>query len=254
MRMLRSCLDILKTRFAMNGVRNGGLLAVVALFISCETIPLTSVERKELEPGSVGVGRLFSVDRTDKVLALTFDDGPHPVLTAALLDLLKEEGVPATFFVTGRNATAFPELIRRMVDEGHEVENHSWTHRRFTELSDEEISEEIISTNKAIMAAAGKKSLFFRPPYGALREDQEVMIYDKFRLRVAMWSVDPKDWKRPGVAEVERRMVAGAQPGAVILAHDIHPGTIDAMPGVIRQLKAKGYGFKRLDDLVTEVQ
>lgn len=190
-----------------------------------------------------------SVRTSRPVLALTFDDGPSPELTPRLLDILRREGVRATFFVVGRNVDAYPDIARRIVAEGHEIANHSYSHVAFTSVDASRMRDEITKTNESIMRATGRCPTALRPPYGAINERVRQSILNDYRLDVVLWSVDPLDWKRPGAGVVADRLVQGAHPGAILLAHDIHPGTIEAVPEVIERLKAKGYGFATVSQL-----
>jgi peptidoglycan/xylan/chitin deacetylase (PgdA/CDA1 family) len=191
-----------------------------------------------------------SVNTTRPVIALTFDDGPHPELTPKLLEILRANGVKATFYVIGRNVDAYPEIARRIVQEGHEIANHSYNHPALTKLSPARLDEEIRSTNEAIERATGVRPTNMRPPYGAINDRVRQTLTGKFGLDVMIWSVDPLDWKRPGPAVVTQRMVSGAKPGGILLAHDIHPGTVTAMPETIRQLKARGFEFATISELL----
>lgn len=191
-----------------------------------------------------------SVNTSRPLLALTFDDGPHPEFTPKLLDILRHEGVRATFYVIGRNVETHPEIARRIVAEGHEIANHSWSHPALTGLGAARLHQEITSTSQVIQRVTGRRPTNMRPPYGAVNDRVRQAMFNDHGLDVIMWSVDPLDWRRPGAEVVRRRLVDGASPGGILLAHDIHPGTIEAMPGTIRDLKAKGYGFATVSQLL----
>lgn len=184
------------------------------------------------------------------VLALTFDDGPHPELTPRLLDILRAEGVRATFYVIGRNVETYPEIARRIVSEGHEIANHTWSHPALPSVGAARLNKEIASTTEIIQRVTGRRPTNMRPPYGAINDRVRQSMFKDHGLDVIMWSVDPLDWRRPGASVVRQRLVDGATPGGILLAHDIHPGTIEAMPGTIRDLKAKGYGFATVSQLL----
>jgi peptidoglycan/xylan/chitin deacetylase (PgdA/CDA1 family) len=208
-----------------------------------------------LHPGTAGPGRerpalWNSVNTTRKVVALTFDDGPHGKLTPQLLDLLQRENVRATFFVLGSLVAANPQIVQRMAAEGHEVANHTWNHPRLPSLSAEKFDEQIRKTTEIIEQNTGKKVTIMRPTYGLYNERVKGELLNDHGLDIILWSVDPNDWKKPGAKVVARRLVDGAHPGAILLAHDIHPGTIAAMPQAIAQLKAKGYEFATVSELL----
>lgn len=191
-----------------------------------------------------------SVNTSRPVVALTFDDGPHPELTPKLLDILRQQGVRATFYVIGRSVDAHPEIARRIVAEGHEIANHTYTHPHLTKVGAARLDSEMTRTTEAIVRATGRRPTNMRPPYGAINARVEQSLLQKHGLDVIMWSVDPLDWRRPGAEVVRQRLVDGATPGGILLAHDIHPGTIEAMPGTISDLKAKGYGFATVSQLL----
>lgn len=173
--------------------------------------------------------------------AMTFDDGPGPH-TGRLLDELAAKGVKATFFVLGENARRHPELIRRMVAEGHEVENHSWDHPDMRKLSPEERQKEIGDT-LALLTSLGAEPRFFRPPYGAY----DPALAEQARrdgLTLVLWTHDSVDWRYHSVADLESHALpAGAGAHGVFLFHDIHDTTIDAMPAVLDELASKGCHF-----------
>jgi peptidoglycan/xylan/chitin deacetylase (PgdA/CDA1 family) len=184
-------------------------------------------------------------------LALTFDDGPHPTNTPRLLQILRERNVKATFFLIGTSVDAYPNVVRMIIAEDHEVANHTRTHATLSRLSDAGVEREITACNNSIVTASGgHQPQVFRPPYGAITTRQKEMIHGQFGLPSIMWSVDPLDWKRPGSSVVAQRLISGAQPGAIMLAHDIHAPTIDAVPQVLDTLLARGYRFVTVSQLI----
>jgi peptidoglycan/xylan/chitin deacetylase (PgdA/CDA1 family) len=191
----------------------------------------------------------YSGDPSRGVLSLTFDDGPHPEYTPRILDILKTYGVRATFFVLGQNVKQHPEIVRRMVREGHQVANHSYTHPSFVKVRQTTLDKQIEDTNKIIEEVAGVLPTSVRPPYGALNDRVIGSILDKHGLNIIMWSVDPQDWRRPGIDVVVQRVMDGAKPGSVILLHDIHKQTAQALPSILTGLLAKGYQFATIDQL-----
>ncbi|WP_346331562.1 polysaccharide deacetylase family protein [Prosthecobacter sp. SYSU 5D2] len=190
------------------------------------------------------------VNITEKVVAMTFDDGPHPSLTPKLLDILKERNIKCTFFVIGKQVKMYPAIIKRMIAEGHEVANHTWTHASLTSRSDAQIRSELQQSEDALVSVANYRPQLIRPPYGAINTRIKQLMFSEFGYSTIMWSVDPQDWRRPGVSVVTSRLVNGAHPGAIMLAHDIHPPTIQAMPGMFDQLLAKGYQFVTVSQLL----
>jgi len=187
-----------------------------------------------------------------KNVAMTFDDGPHPTNTPRLLDMLRQRNIKATFYVIGGNVDRYPHIARRIVAEGHEIGNHTYTHRKLTSLSDSEVRKEMRRTQDAISRATGVKPRTMRPPYGALLQRQRSMIFSEFNYPTIMWSVDPQDWKRPGPSVVASRILAGASNGAIILAHDLHAPTVTAMPATFDGLLSRGYQFITVSQLLAQ--
>ncbi len=189
-------------------------------------------------------------------IALTFDDGPHPFLTPRLLDTLKAKGIHATFFCVGQNAKEYPGILKRAVAEGHEIANHSWSHPNFAKMSDEAVKSELNRTSDAIEAATGKRPTLMRPPYGSFTKAQGKWFHDELGFTVVLWDVDPDDWRDPGPAVVEDRVLngwkesTGVRHGSIVLSHDIHKGTVEAEPEIIDKLIEKGYKFVTVSELI----
>jgi peptidoglycan/xylan/chitin deacetylase (PgdA/CDA1 family) len=181
-------------------------------------------------------------------VALTFDDAPDDVFTPRVLDVLKREGVKATFFVVGNRAEKHPDVMRRIVAEGHVVGNHSWSHANLPKLSDEKFREEIRKTDRIIRQFTGYTPSFVRPPYGNITEEQIKWLASQKR-KVVGWNVDSLDWKSLSREEVATNILAHVKPGAIILQHSAGgtgedlTGTIEALPEVIRKLRADGVEF-----------
>lgn len=183
-------------------------------------------------------------------IAMTFDDGPHPAHTPRLLDILRARNIKATFFVIGRNVDLYPHIARRTVAEGHEIANHTYTHRLLSKLSDSEIRQDLTRCRDAVSRACGYQMRVMRPPYGGLLPRQRVMVHAEFGYPTILWSVDPLDWKRPGPGVVTSRILRGTNPGGIVLAHDIHAQTIDAMPATLDGLLRKGFHFVTVSQLL----
>ena len=184
-------------------------------------------------------------------VALTFDDGPHATFTPKLLDMLAARDLKATFFVVGQNAEEYPEILKRIVREGHEVASHSWSHPNLGKMSDEAVRRELQKTDDAIVAAIGKRPTLMRPPYGSITANQKRWFFEEFGYRIIMWDVDPLDWKRPGPSVVTARILKETKAGSIILAHDIHGPTIEAMPGTFDQLIKKGFKSVTVTELLS---
>jgi len=183
-------------------------------------------------------------------VALTFDDGPHATLTPKLLDLLASRHIKATFFVLGECVEQNPQVLQRAAREGHEIANHSWSHPQLNRMSDEGVRSQLKRTDDLIKSLIGIRPTLFRPPYGALTSRQKKWIPEEFGYKIILWDVDPLDWKEPGPATVTNRIVKNTRPGSIVLSHDIHRGTIEAMPATIDQLLAKHYKFVTVSELI----
>jgi cellulose synthase/poly-beta-1,6-N-acetylglucosamine synthase-like glycosyltransferase/peptidoglycan/xylan/chitin deacetylase (PgdA/CDA1 family) len=199
------------------------------------------------------------------LIALTFDDGPDPKWTPAILDVLKQENVPATFFVIGKNGEAYPELLRRIVNEGHEVGNHTFTHPNLGEIPSSLADLELNATQRLIESETGRSTVLFRPPYfGDAEADKPEEVEPAYRaeqqgyLMVGL-RIDPDDWKLPVTADqIVDRTIKGALDqnqetrGQVVLLHDSggdRAATIEALPKLIHELRARGFQFVPVSEL-----
>ncbi|WP_158303973.1 polysaccharide deacetylase family protein [Paramagnetospirillum magneticum] len=198
-------------------------------------------EPKAVAPRSRPPGLDFGDKSKAGDCAITFDDGPGPH-TGVLLELLATHKVKATFFVLGQHARAYPDLIRRMLAEGHEVENHSWDHPDMRKL-DEAARRKEIEDTMAQLKSLGADPHFFRPPYGAY-DPALVELARKEGLEVVLWSRDSEDWRYHSVSAIEGNILpAGQGAHGIFLFHDIHDSTIAAMGGVLDDLGAHGCRF-----------
>ena len=183
-------------------------------------------------------------------IAMTYDDGPHPQNTPRLLDMLAKRNIKATFYVIGRSVNLHPGVLRRTVAEGHEIGNHSQTHRLLSKLGDTAVRKEMQQCQDAIVRAAGVRPRTMRPPYGGLLQRQRQLIHDEFGYPTILWSVDPLDWKRPGPSVVASRILSNTTAGGIVLAHDLHSQTVDAMPATLDGLLKRGFKFVTVSQLI----
>lgn len=182
----------------------------------------------------------------EKMIALTFDDGPNPATTTRILDLLKKYNAKATFFVLGQNIAGNEEILKRMVAEGHEVANHSFTHPNLTTLSPEQVKQEIEQAQVAIEKVIGKRPTMMRPPYGAVNQT----VMNTMNLPAIYWSVDSLDWKSRNPQAILSVIQANTHPGSIILMHDIREPTADSLEPVLQYLQSQGYVLGTMTDLV----
>ncbi len=185
-----------------------------------------------------------------QAVALTFDDGPHQLLTPRLLDILKEKDAKATFFVIGVKTVLHPDILQRAKAEGHEVANHVWDHPVLSKMKYEEVSLQLDKTSDHIKRAIGSKPRTMRPLYGNTNPRLNNFITQSSNLTVVIWSLDTLDWKRPAPEEIVKKVAENVKPGDIILCHDIHPSTIAAMPGLIDAIKGKGLALQTVSQLL----
>ncbi|MEF3352767.1 polysaccharide deacetylase family protein [Paenibacillus sp. GYB006] len=190
-----------------------------------------------------------------KRIALTFDDVPDPRFTPQILDVLKEYGVKATFFVNGQRVLNHPELAKRIHDEGHVIGNHSFTHPDFSKISMSAFISEIKKTEQAILPITGYIPKIIRPPYGEITEEQLIWAAEH-KYRIVNWNVDSLDWKGLNKEQVLTNILSGIRPGAIVLQHggggygSKLQGTIEALPEVIKALKNQGYELVTVPELL----
>lgn len=207
-------------------------------------------------------GPAFSeVKTSQKMVALTFDDGPYPPYTEQVLDVLREYKVPATFFVIGRNAEKHPELVRRIVAEGHQIGNHTYNHVDLLKTNRRGIADEIDRTNRLLQTITGDMPHVVRPPHG-FRDSVVIDAMTERKLKVVEWSVSSRDWTNPGVDAIVRRTIGKVRNGSVILLHDgdgvaqsaSRAQTVEAARQIIRELLAQGYRFVTVDEILANTE
>ncbi|MER7110010.1 polysaccharide deacetylase family protein [Streptomyces sp. NPDC000229] len=237
-----------KSRTRRKAVVPVSLLAVASLVIA-----LGGCSSERVAPSSVRAeakGEAGPVDcRKVTCIALTFDAGPGKD-TPRLLDILKEEKVPATFFLLGsKHVDRYPDVVRRIAAEGHEVANHTWSHPILTDLEPDGIRQELSRTQEAIERLTGRKPTLMRPPQG--RTDDTVSeISRELGLAQVLWSVTAKDYSTTDSALIRQRTLDGAEKDGIILLHDIYDGTVPAVPGIIAELKKRGFTFVTVPQLL----
>lgn len=181
-----------------------------------------------------------------KLVALTFDDGPHQVLTPRLLSILKEKDVKATFFMLGSRVVRDMETTKRVADAGHSIGSHAFTHLNLVNMSASQAIEELNQTQEAIKQATGKTPTLMRPPYGAYND----VVVDHANAAIIMWSVDPMDWKYRDSAIVKKNVLDSVKDGSIVLLHDIHATSVDAVTEIIDSLHEQGYTLVTVDTLL----
>lgn len=185
-------------------------------------------------------------EETEKKIALTFDDGPHPKYTELLLDGLKERGVVATFFVTGENAENYPDIIRREQEEGHLIGNHTYSHIQLTSRNRETFREELVQTNEILEEITGEKVSFVRPPYGSWDKNFE----KELNMFPVLWNIDPLDWCSHNADCIASKVVEKAGDGDIILMHDYYDTSVTAALEVVDILQKRGFQFVTVEEIL----
>lgn len=202
-------------------------------------------------PNYQGAGKkISSVNVSGKYVALTFDDGPHPTYTPKILDILKKYNAKATFFVLGSRVQSYPSIVARTVAEGSEVGVHTWNHPNLTKASYATVRKEMGDTIRAIQSASNYTPHTMRPPYGAVNANLVNFFAQEYKMSTIMWSIDTNDWRKPGVQAVINEAVNKARPGSIILIHDIHGSSYQAVEGIVSGLINRGFKLVTVSQLM----
>jgi peptidoglycan-N-acetylglucosamine deacetylase len=186
-----------------------------------------------------------------KVIALTFDDGPWPESTAQVLDILRENNVKGTFFVVGQNIKNYPELLKRVAAEGHVIGNHTW-HHRYHFMNPQVAAYEVANTTDLIYKVAGVKTNLFRPPGGIMNNGVAAYARNS-QYAIIMWSSDSADYSHPSVPKLINNVFRLAKPGGIVLMHDgggDRSQTVQALPEIIAKFRNQGYTFVTVPELL----
>lgn len=179
-------------------------------------------------------------------IALTFDDGPS-IYTEELLEGLKERNVKANFFIIGKSAETYPEIVKRAAREGHLIGNHTYSHVKISRLSETKAREEIEKTNEILEKLIKKEVEYVRPPFGVWEEELEDL-----EMTPVMWSVDPLDWTTKNIDEIVKKVVTQAKENDIILLHDCYKSSVQAALRIIDLLQSEGYEFVTVEELLLE--
>lgn len=197
------------------------------------------------------LGEVWRVPMQEREIALTFDDGPYPFYTPLLLHELERSHVAATFFVVGRSAQEFPELVREIVEDGNEIGNHTFNHYKLTKLTAAQIADQIALDGQFLAPFAGHPITLFRPPHG--RYDHRVVaIAHAMGYETVFWNDSPEDTKNILPSLIVSRVVSHATPGGIVLLHNGQYKTIEALPVIIERLRAEGYRFVTVSQLLAD--
>lgn len=218
------------------------ILACIILIILLAALCIFGYAQKETAPA---LGKALEGENSKKI-ALTFDDGPHPYYTEQLLKGLKERDVKATFFITGQNADAYPEIVKELYEDGHLIGNHTYSHTQLTGTNAEVFKQELIKTNEVIKEITGEDIIYVRPPYGSWNKEFE----KELNMFPVLWTIDPLDWCSSNVSCIVDRVCTKAEENDIILMHDQYKTTVTAAFKIIDRLKEQGYEFVTVDELL----
>lgn len=217
------------------------------LYLICMFLTVTAIARPLYYQHSIPAIASTAQTPVDiKRAALTFDDGPHPVYTAQLLDELKKRDVKATFFVTGEHAELHPDLIKRMHDEGHLIGNHTYSHIQLTASNNSQFKEELIQTNEILHEITGAEVQYVRPPYGSWDKKFETDL----NMFPVLWNVDPLDWCTANADLVASTILSKITDNDIILLHDYYDTSVEAAIMVVDELTQQGYEFVTVDKIL----
>lgn len=217
----------------------GWAVPLLALLLLTAT-SASKLNQSWLVPGErVHIDNAILKSATGKICALTFDDGPDKKYTSQICEILDQYQVKATFFIIGQNVQAHPAVLQQLINSGHEIGNHSYSHPDFTRLSASALRKQLEQTNTAL-AKYSATPRWFRPPYGAFNSTS-IKAAAALGMNTVLWSVDTRDWTTPGAERIKERVLAGVIPGAVVLLHSTNAQTVAALPAIIEGLQDKGY-------------
>ncbi len=223
----------------------GLLLTVILLFWAVNTPVLVGVSASQRELP------VYSVQRQDKVVAISFDAAWGNEDTQDLIDILDHYRVHATFFVVGDWVDRYPESVRALSDAGNEVMNHSSSHAHFSQLTAEQIAEDIAACNEKIAAVTGVEPTLFRCPYGEY-DDHVIRAIRGMGMEPIQWDVDSLDWKGISAGEITQRVLQRVKPGSIVLFHNAAEHTPEALPDILEALIANGYTVVPISQILLE--
>lgn len=222
-------------------------VCLIAILCCCASFPVFAAHQTE------GTSVYTSHANDKQKIAITFDDGPHPRYTPIILDILAQYDAHATFFLIGENAEKYPELLDRILREGHEIGNHTYLHANLQKTSSEKIKEQILYAERAILELTDQRTKLLRPP-GGLYDQHVCEAAHALDYEVILWTIDTLDWSHPTVDEIVWKVETNVKSGDIILCHDFIGGgstpTPDALKRILPELIAEGYEFVTVSELI----
>lgn len=226
------------------------LMLLISLFSSLAVFNIVAINSYIHDTKTVTFHAIKRVQTNSPKVALTFDDGPNPLTTSQIITILKEKNAKATFFIVGKNAEAYPELVQQIYRDGHEIGNHTYTHQRMTRISPEELPAELNHADSILFNITGQKASLVRPPDNAYNATI-VNLTQQFGYRFILWSIDTRDWTNASASSILRE-IDKAGPGDIILLHDgVTPShTVEALTKAVEILQAKGFQLVTVSELL----
>lgn len=186
-----------------------------------------------------------NIDSNKPMIAITFDDGPHPTYTNSILESLTEYNGVATFFVLGNRVSSYGETVKKVIEQGSEIGNHSWNHRQLTNISLEDLQSQIDDTQENVFYITGQYPIGLRPPYGSINST----LRENANMPFILWNIDTEDWKSRDTEQIIQRALDNVKDGDIILMHDIYQATANAVPIILQELDKQGYQFVTITEL-----
>lgn len=249
LRPSRASVALLAARAASLSDDRAGARKWTNLAAAIDPAALRAGDERQIIRQAPAYPAVWGGSKDEKLVALTFDDGPRPGITEELLDILAREQAPATFFVVGRYAALSPHLIVRLAQAGMEIANHSFTHPNLSRLSPDEIRRELLRTSACIQDAVGFAPVWFRPPGGNLSE-RVSSVAAALGMRACMWTVNAEQKELEGSDAVVTHVLGGVRPGAIVLLHNGRRPTVAALPRLIAELRRRGFRLVTVSDLM----
>ncbi len=226
--------------------KSGQRLWIVVLIFGLIFGYKAGVIEKAWETAKEVTGMADSEKELSQKIALTFDDGPHPIYTPELLEGLRERGVVVTFFVTGANATLYPELIAQMQEDGHVVGNHTYHHVQLSSVGEEIFLQELRETNRVLEGILEEDVLYVRPPFG----DWTKSIEKEINMFPVLWDIDPLDWCTGNTSQIVKKVLDNVEDNSIVLMHDEYATSVEAALQIVDELLEDGYQFVTVEEIL----
>ncbi|MHB0884927.1 MAG: polysaccharide deacetylase family protein [Bacillota bacterium] len=240
--------------FVVIGRRQTRVFLIALACLTLSVVAWAAVSRASAR-GGTNPNLVWYVQTDEPVIALTFDDGPDPTYTRRVLATLRRYGAKATFFVIGRNVEKYPDILREVAAEGHEIGNHTYSHPlRLRQAGNGELVRELTQTDELVTRITGRRTRVFRPPGGAYDDHLAGAVRSLgYEVIIWSWTTNPSDAYGPAVSTIVHRVTDNAAPGDIVLLHDgnPHPQTVSALPEILRILSDKGFRFVTVSELLS---